>query len=111
MSTEKENLGEAQENPPTVGEAHHPAETGATLQFPEGVEPNINELFNRNPLDWSDDDLEQVVLHFQKSRELFLKGREAGEKGSGGNKRKASTAARQALKKPLTTLNLNDLGL
>ena len=90
--------------------AQHPAETGASIQFPEGVEPNINELFNRNPLEWSDDDLEQVVLHMRESRRLFKKGQDSA-KASGSDKRKTSAAGRKALSKPASALSLKDLGL
>lgn len=105
MSNEKEvrPVGSANED-------QHPTETGATIQFPEGVEPNINELFNRNPLEWKDSDLDQVVAHMRESRRLFLKGQETAKR-EGADKRKTSSAGRKALKTPSSSLSLDDLGL
>lgn len=102
MTDEKKDLAPAAEQ--------HPTETGASVQFPEGVEPNINELFDRNPLDWNDADLEKVVLHMRESRRLFQKGQESA-KAAGADKRKTSAAGRKALKKPTSALSLKDLGL
>lgn len=88
-----------------------PSETGAVVQLPEGIEPSLDELFNRNPLEWNDADLDKVILHMRKSRHLFKKGLEEGKKGKDPSKTRANAAARKALKKPLSTLNLDDLGL
>ena len=92
------------------GQGEHPAETGATVQLPEGIEPTLDELFNRDPLQWGDADLEKVILHMRESRRLFQKAQTEAKK-SGKSKAKTSAAARKALNKPTTALSLGDLGL
>lgn len=46
--------------------------TGVAIELPD-IEPTLDELFNRNPLGWSDADLHQVVLHMRRGREIFNK--------------------------------------
>lgn len=80
--------------------------TGASVQMPEGIEPNLNELFSRNPLEWSEDDLNKVLLHMRKAREIFHK-EDTTAKAAG---------RRPNAKKALATggassLTLSDLGL
>jgi len=51
----------------------NPNSTGVSIELPQGVEPSLNELFERNPLDWSDSDLSLVIQHMRKAREIFHK--------------------------------------
>lgn len=90
----------------TNSPAPAPSETGATIQLPAGVEPNLNELFDRNPLEWSDDDLNKVILHMRKAREIFHK-EDTTAKAAGRltNAKKALTTG------GASSLTLSDLGL
>lgn len=39
----------------------------------DAAEPttDINELFSRNPLELTDDDIDEIILHMRKRRQLF----------------------------------------
>ena len=80
--------------------------TGAAVQMPEGLEPSLNELFDRNPLDWGEDDLNRVILHMRKAREIFhTEDTKAKSAGRRTNAKKALSSGGSS------NLNLSDLGL
>lgn len=84
----------------------NPSATGASIDLPQ-IEPTLDELFNRNPLEWDDSDLHQVILHMRRGREIFHKEDTAAKKtGRRVNVKKANKDASEALK-----LTLDDLGL
>lgn len=87
-----------EKNPPS-------SSTGVAVQMPEGIQPNLNELFSRNPLSWTEEDLTTVVAHMRQARAIFAKeDKKAKTEGRRVN-------AKKVLSTPSASLNLEDLGL
>lgn len=83
------------------------SETGVTVDLPEGIEPSLNELFNRDPLrSWRKEDRVKVIQHLRKTREIFAK--EDKQAKAAGKKPQAKKAIASGGTKNLT---LSDLGL
>lgn len=80
------------------------SETGATVELPQGVEPSLNELFERNPLEWDDSQYNLVIQHMREARKIFHAEDTAAKKSG---RRVNAAAALGGVKK----LSLADLGL
>jgi len=80
--------------------------TGVEVDLPEGLDPTLNELFNRDPLEWESKDRAVVIAHLRETREIFAKeDKQAKTKGKPAN-------AKAAIKSGGTkNLTLDDLGL
>lgn len=78
--------------------------TGATVELPQGVDPSLNEMFERNPLDWNDSQLNLVIQHMRETRKIFHAEDTAAKKSG---RRVNAAAALGGVKK----LSLTDLGL
>lgn len=80
--------------------------TGVEVDLPEGTDPTLNELFNRDPLAWTDADRDLAIKHLRQTREIFAKeDSQARSKGTRANAKKAIAS------KGTKNLTLGDLGL
>ena len=79
-----------------------------TTQAPSAPDTPIAELFARDPLDLSKQDIEAVVAHFRASRIRYVQ----GDLSAGSSKPKAQTKTSQDLEaKKIAKVTLSDLGL
>ena len=83
------------------------SETGVTVDLPDGIEPSLNELFERDPLtSWSAADRIKVIQHLRETRKIFAK--EEAQAKAKGKRTNAKAAIASGGNKNLT---LDDLGL
>jgi hypothetical protein len=83
------------------------SETGVQVDLPDGIDPSLNELFDRDPLhSWSPADRIRVIQHLRETRKIFAK--EDSQAKAKGKRANAKAAIASGGNKNLT---LSDLGL
>lgn len=83
------------------------SETGVKIDLPEGLEPSLDELFNRDPLkSWSKEDRIKVIQHLRETRKIFMK-----EETQARSKSKRVDAKKAIATGGAKNLTLKDLGL
>jgi len=83
------------------------SQTGVSVDLPPGIDPSLNELFNRDPLNsWSKADRILVIQHLRETRKIFAREDQVA-KSSG----KRANAKKAIATKGTKNLSLTDLGL
>jgi hypothetical protein len=72
-------------------------------------EPTVSELFARDPLSLSDQDLNAIIANLRASRQRFIQGDITAGKPEA--KKSAAQVKREALAKEVGDIDLSDLGL